>query len=65
MGHDIFVDEHAECECAAIDRPEGAVHVLPDAATWSGIDVAPSKATLAIPARDPEICYGARAPPSA
>lgn len=65
LGHDIFVDEHAQCECVAIDRSEGAVHVLPAGATVSGIDVAPSTATLAVPTRDPEICYGARAPPSA
>ena len=65
LGHDIFVDEQAECECAAIDRPEGAVHVLPDAATRSSIDVAPPAAALLVPVRDPEICYGARAPPSA
>ena len=65
LGHDISVDEHAECECVAIERSESAVHVLPAAAAVSGIDVAPSKATLKVPARDPEICYGARAPPRA
>ncbi len=65
LGHDIFVDEHAECECIAFDRSEGAVHVLSHGATGSRPDIAPSTATLAVPTRDPEICYGARAPPSA
>ena len=65
LGHDVFVDDHAECEYAAIDRPEGAVHALANAATGSLNDVAPPTAALRVPARDPEICYGARAPPSA
>lgn len=65
LGHDIFVEEHAECECVAIDRQEGAFHLLSTAFDASGMVVAASTSTVDAPTRDPDIHYGARAPPSA
>ena len=65
LGHDIFVDEHSECECVAIDRQEGAVHLLPAAVVATGMEVAAAAAVVAGFARGPDLYYGARAPPSA
>lgn len=65
LGHDIFVEEHAECECVAIDRQEGASHLLSTSIDSSGVEVAASTSTVEAPTRDPDIHYGARAPPSA
>lgn len=65
LGHEIFVEEHAECECVAIDRQEGAVHLLWTAPGASDIEVAASVPTVGPATRDPDIQYGARAPPNA
>ena len=64
LGHDIFTDEHAECECVAIDRQEGAIYLLPAAAVATGMEVAAAAAVVAGFARNPDVYYGARAPPS-
>ena len=64
LGHDIFVEEHAECECVAIDRQEGAAHLLATASGTSGMEVAAPATRIGAPIRDPDIYYGARAPPS-
>ncbi|MXY56238.1 MAG: hypothetical protein F4029_13915 [Gammaproteobacteria bacterium] len=65
LGHDIFVEEHAECECVAIDRQEGAAHLLSSAPNAPGMAVAAVSATVGGPIRGPDIYYGARAPPTA
>ena len=64
LGHDIFADEHAECECVAIDRQEGAVLLLPITAVASSMEVAAPAAVVGGLNRDPDVHYGARAPPS-
>ena len=63
LGHDIFADEHAECECVAIDRQDGAVHLLAAAAVATRAEVAASVAVAGGFARSPDVYYGARAPP--
>ena len=65
LGHDIFAEEHAECECVAIDRQEGAVHLLGAAAVATGMEVAAAAAVAAGFTRGLDVYYGARAPPSA
>lgn len=65
LGHDIFADEHAECECVAIDRQEGAVHLLPAAAAAPSMEVATAAWVVAGFIRNSDVYYGARAPPSA
>ena len=66
LGHDIFSDEeHAECECVAIDRPEGAVHLLPAATVATTMEVETAAAGVAGFTHNPDFYYGARAPPSA
>ena len=65
LGHDIFADEHAECECVAIDRQEGAVHLLPAASVAPSMEVGAAGAVVGGFNRDPDVHYGARAPPSA
>ena len=65
LGHEIFDDEHAECECVAIDRQEGAVHLLPAAPAAPSMEIAASVAVVSGFNRPPNIHYGARAPPRA
>ena len=65
LGHDLFADEHAECECVAIDRQESAIHLFPAAAVAPGMEVADFAAVVRGLARIPGVHYGARAPPSA
>ena len=65
LGHDIFVEEHAECECVAIDRQEGAGHLVSTSPDASGVEVAASAVSVGGPICEPDIYYGARAPPTA
>lgn len=65
LGHDIFAEEHAECECVAIDRQESAVHLLPAASLARNMEIGVSTAVVAGFTQDPDIYYGARAPPTA
>ena len=64
LGHDLFADEHAECECVAIDRQESAVHLLPSAAAAPGMEVAAFAPVVRGLTRGPDVHYGARAPPT-
>lgn len=65
LGHDISADEHAECECVAIDRQEGAVHWLGAAPVATGMEGAAAPAVDGGFTRNPDVYYGARAPPTA
>lgn len=65
LGHDIFDTEHGECPCVAIDRQEGAVHLLGAATVASGSEVAAVAAVVGGFTLVPDLHYGARAPPSA
>ena len=65
LGHDIFEDDHAACECVAIDRQEGAVHLLPADAAATRIEVSAAAAIVVGFAKGPDAYYGARAPPKA
>jgi hypothetical protein len=65
LGHDIFEDEHAECECVAIDRQEGVVHLLPVAFVAPRMEVAAAASVVVGFTRGPDVYYGARAPPVA
>lgn len=64
LGHDIPVDEVAECECVATERSETAVAVLPDVDPGTSVEVA-SPPAVPVSVRNPSLCNGARAPPLA
>ena len=63
LGHDLIVDEAVECACAATDRPESAVHVLPAGFGATDVEIVEFAPTVAVPARDSVVSHGARAPP--
>ena len=65
LGHDVNVDEAVECACAATDRPDDAVYLLPAVVDTPELEIAASVPTVADPGVGSVIPHRARAPPLA
>ncbi|MDE0038245.1 MAG: hypothetical protein OXU77_11940 [Gammaproteobacteria bacterium] len=63
MGHDLVAAEAVECACAATDRPENAVDVLPAVVDVADVEIPASAPVFTGLGRASVISHGARAPP--